>query len=169
MEQVSLSLLFKKGVFTAISKLRANENSYPFVTLVGKHGSNNVYFGKKSAAIIGAKYAIGDTIIKELADASIVLAKNEKGEMRYKLSLQGTTDYSSESELMSLFGGITPDELNFNVENFLKEFTTVEAAPAGSGAQNENTPKLQSGIGNNSQGPLSTAGTAAGAGAKTGK
>lgn len=155
MEQVSLSLLFKKGVFTAISNLRANENQYPFVTLVGKHGANNVYFGKKSAQIIGAKYALGDSITKELADASIVLAKNEKGEMRYKLSLQGTTDYSSEAELMSLFGGITPDELNFNVENFLKEFTTVEAGATGGSTSNSNTPSLQSGIGGKTpQGPL---------------
>lgn len=140
MQQISLKKLFAAGVFNGISALRTNENTYPFVTLVGKHGANNVYFGKKSAATIGAKYAVKDDVTAELANASICTTVNEAGETRYKLSLAGESEYTQESALEDLFG--TSASADFDTVAFCKEFTTVDAQEEDPILEEEQTTKV---------------------------
>ena len=133
MKQQSLASLFKAGVFNGISKLRQNAAGYPYVTLVGKHGSNNLYFGKKSAAIIGAKYELGGIVSAELANASVCMTTNAAGEGRYKLSLAGTSDYTQVAELESLFGGEQVDN-EFDTAGFVAEFSTLTDTSTGGNA-----------------------------------
>ena len=141
MKQQSLASLFKAGVFNGISKLRFNGAGYPYVTLVGKHGSNNLYFGKKSAVVIGAKYAVNDMVTGELANASVCDTTNAAGETRYKLSLAGTSDYAQVAELEGLFGGEQMDN-EFNTTGFIAEFNTL--IDTSTGGNDELAKKLQS-------------------------
>lgn len=129
MKQILIKMLFKLGVVTAISTLRKNENGYWFLTFLGKNGNaNNVYFGKESSKIISAKYKAGDNVLAELKTASVVLATNEDGEDRYKISLQGTSEYSGVSALSEMFG-VEQDEVDFDVDAFRADFSTNETVP----------------------------------------
>ena len=136
MKQQSLASLFKAGVFNGISKLRQNAAGYPYITLVGKHGSNNLYFGKKSAAIMGAKFGLGDIVSGELATASVCDTTNAAGETRYKLSLAGTSDYTQIAELESLFGGEQVDN-EFDTAGFISDFSTLTDTSTGGNANLE--------------------------------
>ena len=136
MEQISLRQLFEKGVFNTVSKLRENENGYPYVTLLRTTSkgtaSQNVYFGQKTAQIVSDTFNVGDRIDSLLADAQIIKTENSNGEVRYKLSTNPTSDYVSEQTLAHIFGVVAP-ESDFDTEMFQKGFQIRESISAGSG------------------------------------
>lgn len=126
MKQISLKLLFIQGLFSAISNLRFNTNGYPYLTLIGRNGTaNNVYFGQKSADIIGANYAEGDDVSVEFPKTSVVMVKNEAGEQRFKLVLEGESEYSGAAKLADIFGA-QQEVIDFDTVAFAKEFTSAE-------------------------------------------
>ena len=122
-----LSALVRSRKIAAISKLHFNTNGYPFVTLLTKDSkAQNVYFGIKSSQVIGGNYGEGDTIIKELVNADIVQTENAQGEIRYKISLPGESNYSSETEMMNAFGLEVETTVDFDLNSFMNQF---EAKP----------------------------------------
>jgi hypothetical protein len=120
MQQITLATLVKTGVVTGVSKLRANTNSYPYVTLLSGNKSQNVYFGKKSAEILGKNSAIGDNILPLLRNAEIVESTNAEGEIRYKMSISGSTNYSDKADLLATFGA--EEIVDFNIATFQAQF-----------------------------------------------
>lgn len=124
MEKTTLKSMVQAGLVTAISKLRFNQSSYPYVTLLHGSDSQNLYFGKKSANVIGAKYAEGESILAELKNADIILTKNEAGEERFKLSLPSeSSNYSSQSEMDEIFG-MAEQEIAFDTNKFRSLFAS---------------------------------------------
>jgi hypothetical protein len=126
MQQITLKSLVKQGHVTGVSLLRRNENGYPYVTLLKGNKSNNVYFGKKTSEIISSTFEIGDKVAAALKDATVIKATNAAGQMRYKLSLSGTTEYTTTAELMDIFG-VEEEVADFDVAEFLKEFSAVSS------------------------------------------
>ena len=126
MKQASLKSLWKQGVFSSPSMLRENTNGYLYITLIGQHGINNVYFGKTSAKTLLKTYKVGDDISKELGNATIILAINDGKEERYKISLQGDNEgYSSIGEMEEIFG--TEQKGSLDIAGFIDEFETIES------------------------------------------
>ena len=101
MKSASLKSAFKAGIIRNISEVRVNSSDYLFVTLLGSNGkATNVYLGRKSAEQLEE----GDILTNEqLMNAEIVLASNEEGEQRLKLSLTGESSYTN---LSSIFGDV---------------------------------------------------------------
>lgn len=93
MKTATLKSAFIAGIVNNVSAVRENETGYKFVTVLDKRGgANNVYFGKKSAETVEE----GDILTKEqMLNAEFVLATNDVGENRIKLSLAGASDYTS--------------------------------------------------------------------------
>ena len=93
MKSVSLKEAFKAGIVNNVSAVRENTTGYKFVTVLDKRGaSTNVYFGKKSAETVEED----DILTKEqILNAEFVLATNDVGEARIKLSLAGASDYTN--------------------------------------------------------------------------
>lgn len=128
MKKQTLRSLYRLGVFTTISSLRANENGYAYVTLLGKNEkgettSQNVYFGKTTSEKLFANYQIGDDVFKELVSGEVIEAKNAKGETRYKISIPANTAYSSAALLEEAWGEV---EVDFNIDNFVSGFSARE-------------------------------------------
>ena len=130
-KSVSFRQLFISGIIATVSNLRNNtENGYPFVTLINKKGeATNLYFGKKSAERIGEAYSLGSSILPELKEATVVESTNANGDIRYKLSLKGETEYASGAELAMLFGA---DEQvgEFDMAGFKATFSAAPAVPS---------------------------------------
>lgn len=136
MKQIALKKLVQDRVVTNISSLRENENGYPYVTLlVGTPdgtASQNVYFGQKTATIVSDSFKVGDNILSMLADAQVIETKNADGEIRYKLSINPTSDYASETSMADVFGiELTSD--NFDVKAFQKGFQTRQSTTVNAG------------------------------------
>ncbi len=114
--------LFKNKYFTTVSKLRINENGYPFITFLDGKKANNVYFGKNTADIVMGTFQKGDDLIANgfLLDAEVIQTQNENLETRYKLS-KSVGDYSSSASLEEAFGGVADTEFNF--AGFKAEFS----------------------------------------------
>jgi hypothetical protein len=118
-----LAALVKNKIITSISKLHFNTNCYPFITMLTKDSkAQNIYFGIKSSQVIGGNYQEGETIIKELVNADIVQTENAQGEIRYKISLPGESNYSSETELMNAFGLEVETPVDFDMDLFMSQF-----------------------------------------------
>lgn len=104
MKSASLKSAFKAGIVRNISKVRENESEYKYVTFLdGKGKATNVYLGQKSADQVSVD---DDLTPAQLANAEIVLATNEAGEERLKLSLTGESAYTN---LGSIFGEVEGD------------------------------------------------------------
>ena len=99
-KSVSLRKAFENGVITNISKVRMNSNNYPYVTVLNGSKSNNVYFGKKSGALVTEGQHLS---VDQLTTATLLLATNEAGEQRLKLGLGGSDSYTN---LENIFGSI---------------------------------------------------------------
>ena len=125
LKSVTLKSLVQSGVVTGISKLRKNLTGYPYVTLLQGNKPNNVYFGKKTSTIVDGTFSEGDDLLQFLKNAEIVQTKNEAGEIRFKLSNSGTSNYSSKAELMDVFGS-TEQVTDFDMELFKSEFAVQE-------------------------------------------
>lgn len=126
MEKTTLKHLYLRGIVTAISILRFNKSSYPYVTLLHGNKSQNVYFGKNSAKVIGAEFAEGDNIINRLKNADIVMTTNAGGEERFKISLPSeTSGYASQAEMDDVFGEVEI-AADFDINKFEKLFTSRE-------------------------------------------
>lgn len=122
MKKTSLRQLVQSGVITNISKLRENSNSYPFVTVLTQGGKSlNLYFGQKTSTLVMDNFAEGDSILEFLADAEVVETVNAQGEKRYKISVSGTSDYSSQSKLAEIFG-LALQAGEFDLHDFKKQF-----------------------------------------------
>ncbi len=98
---VSVKKAVINKVITAISKVRVNENGYPFVTVIKGDKASNVYFGKKSAESVAEGMVLSPD---QLRNADFVHAVNEADEDRIKLSLSGSGDYTN---LAAMFGDDT--------------------------------------------------------------
>ena len=117
-----LLALVKNRTISAISKLHFNTNGYPFITVLTKDSkSQNLYFGIKSSQVIGGNYGEGDTIIKELINADIVQAESANG-IRFKISLPGESNYSSETEFLNVFGLEIETPTDFDMDLFMSQF-----------------------------------------------
>lgn len=126
MQSISFKSLYLAKVFSTITKLRVNKNGYHFITLINKNGeANNLYFSKNSDGYIGANYEVGEDITSLLVKSEIVAVENADGELRHKITLQGSTDYIGANVLDELFGVETA--VDFNIENFKAEFSAEEA------------------------------------------
>ena len=99
-KSVSLRKAFENGVITNISKVRMNASKYPYVTVLNGSKSNNVYFGKKSGALVTEGQHLS---VDQLTTATLLLATNAEGEQRLKLGLGGSDSYTN---LESIFGSI---------------------------------------------------------------
>jgi hypothetical protein len=125
LKSVTLKSLVQSGMVTGISKLRKNQTGYHYVTLLQGNKPNNVYFGKKTSTLIEGTFSEGDDIIQFLKNAEIVQTSNEAGEIRFKLSNSGTSNYSSKAELMDVFGS-KEEVTDFDMELFKSEFAVQE-------------------------------------------
>lgn len=127
MKKISLKKLFQLGLVSNFSVVRVNESGYPYVTMLQGDKSNNVYFGKESA-----KTALLHVGKKEIASllvtADIVEVANEDGEQRFKIALEGKSDYVSTSELASLFG-VEESTGDFNTASFVAVFASRDSQP----------------------------------------
>jgi len=101
MKSASVKSAIVAGIIANISKVRENTTGYKFVTVLDKRGaSTNVYFGKKSAETVEED----DVLTRDqLINAEFVLATNDVGEARIKLSLAGASDYTN---LLSMFDDV---------------------------------------------------------------
>ena len=127
MKKISLKKLVKDRVITNISALRANINGYPFVTMLTGSKSQNVYFGKKTAELVGNTFSVNDNILPFLADAEIIETVNDAGEIRFKLSKNAGSDYATETAMADIFG-VELSNGEFDVAAFKAEFATKEVA-----------------------------------------
>src|SRR5574343_1368811 len=101
MKKVSLKSLYKQGKISSFSEVRENENGYPYLTIILKEGSSqNLYFGQRSAenVVVGQKLTA-----EQLLSAEVVQSVNKNGDIRFKLSIAGATDYQTSAELDSIF------------------------------------------------------------------
>ena len=91
MEKETFQSYCKRTGVTSINKeVNVNANQYPFITILRGKVSENIYFGKKSAA----KVCLG-TDVKSIAKSLFVSeAVNASGEIRMKLSFSGESNYS---------------------------------------------------------------------------
>lgn len=137
METITLANLYKKGVFQSISRLRYNENNYPYVTLLktvgDKTSSTNCYFGQKTASLINDNFVKGDMITQFLKHAEIVQTTNKEGQIRFKLSTSDNSQYASKGELSEMWGSSEEKE-TFDLDLFKKEFSTQEVTTVPQGA-----------------------------------
>ncbi len=101
MKSATVKSAIVAGIIANISKVRMNNSDYKFVTVLDKRGaSTNVYFGKKSAETVDED----DVLTRDqLINAEFVLATNDVGETRIKLSLAGASDYTN---LLSMFDDV---------------------------------------------------------------
>lgn len=129
MQSISFKSLYLAKVFSTITTLRKNVNGYHFITLINKDGeANNVYFSKNSDAYITANYEVGEDISALIVKSELVAVENADGELRHKITLQGSTEYIGASALDALFGVET--QVDFNLKQFVDEFEAVEPEPA---------------------------------------
>lgn len=122
MQSITFKSLYLAKVFSTITTLRKNVSGYHFITLINNKGeANNVYFSKNSDAYINANYEVGEDISALLLKAEIVAVENADGELRHKITLQGSTDYIGASALDALFGVEAP--VDFDMDSFKEEFS----------------------------------------------
>lgn len=122
MKKISLKKLFQLGLVSNFSVVRINTiNGYPYVTMLQGDKSNNVYFGKESAKT--ALMYVGKKIADLLVTSDIVEVANDGGEQRFKIALEGKSDYVSTSELSALFG-VEESSNDFNTADFVAEFSS---------------------------------------------
>ena len=128
MLQVKLGVAAKSAKVSDFSTLRVNANGYPYITFITRDSkSNNVYFGKKSTDAIEMDGLIeGDSVKHLMATASLIDTLNEKGEQRFKLSLQGISDYESAADV---FGYELEEDGKFDFKRFIGEFTAKVLVP----------------------------------------
>ena len=133
MQSTSLKSLYFSGAFDVISTLKINTNGYPFVTLIktapngGKSKSTNIYFGKASSELVLNTFEIGDSVLKAVIDADVVLTENAAGEKRFKISLpKADRKYESSSAMAEAFGEKDNQEIDFNFDLFKAEFKSAE-------------------------------------------
>lgn len=132
MKKISLKKLVQDRVVTNISGLRKNLNDYPYVTMLVGNKSQNVYFGVKTAEVVADTFSTNDNILSFLADAEVIQTENAAGEIRFKLSKNAGSDYSSETAMADVFG-VELSSGEFDVKLFASEFTAKEAVGAGIG------------------------------------
>lgn len=141
LQSTSLKSLYFAGIFDVISVMRVNTNGYPFVTLIrtapngGKSKSTNIYFGKASSELILNTFEIGDSVLKAVIEADVVLTENSAGEKRFKISLpKADRKYESSSAMADAFGNREDKEVNFDFDLFKAEFAAAEVTNIPEGA-----------------------------------
>ena len=93
---MKLKAWMESNGWTAISKVRANANGYPFATVVNDDGdAENVYFSKRMAEVVG----LGDQALLWAKDVIVRDVKNAAGELRTKLCSAVGEDYTSVDDL----------------------------------------------------------------------
>ena len=121
LKKQTLKSIAKAGLFSAISKVRENSNGYKFVTFTKGQAATNLYFGIKSAD----KVVVGENVnIEMLKTAEVVLAVNEDGEERLKLSLGGVSEYTNVESIFDI-----EDDSNEVSEAFKASFSLKANAP----------------------------------------
>ena len=87
----------RTGVTSINKSVNTNTNQYPFITVLRGKVSENIYFGKKSAA----KVCLG-TDVKSIAKELFVSeAANASGEVRMKLSFSGESNYDTLEDMFA--------------------------------------------------------------------
>lgn len=130
MKSVTLAELYKKGVFSNISRLRRNSSGYYFITLLKSKGdktlANNVYFGRKTSEIIEGTFQVGDAMGQFLKHGELVETTNKENETRFKISTSGASNYQNEAELNEIWGN-SDNKSDLDLKAFEAEFSSVEA------------------------------------------
>ena len=137
MLQVKLGVAAKAAKVSDFSTLRFNANGYPYITFVTRDAKSNcVYFGKKSTDALEAEGLIAEDSVKHLmATASLIDTINEQGEQRFKISLQGISDYESAADV---FGYELEEDGKFDFKRFIGEFTAKVLVPTNADDLSEN-------------------------------
>ena len=92
MESISLKQYCQDNQIAQISAVRANQNGYPFLTLINKDKeADNIYFSKNAAS----KIELGQPANLFAKQLFIVQTQNEAGESRTKLSFNEYSDVDS--------------------------------------------------------------------------
>lgn len=92
-KSASLKKAFKTGIVNNVSVVRVNATGYKFVTVLdSKSKASNIYLGRKSSEQVAEGQAIPTDVLKR---SEFVLAENEAGEARVKLSLTGASGFQS--------------------------------------------------------------------------
>lgn len=122
LKTVTLASLVKQGKITSINKqLKQNTSGYYYVTMLQGNKANNLYFGKKTGVFLENHFSVGDNVLPLLKNCNVVQTKNDAGEVRFKISTSENSNYTSQSELMEIFGS---EEVvsDFSMELFDAEF-----------------------------------------------
>ena len=93
---MKLKKWMEENGWTAVSKVRVNENGYPLSTFVNEGGdAENVYFSKRMAREVG----LGDRATLWAKDVIVREVQNAAGELRVKLCSAVGEDYTSIDDL----------------------------------------------------------------------
>ena len=135
--QTSIAQLFKDGHIDTFDFLKGVKYSkpehYPFLTCLRGNKATNLWFGQKSAQKI--PNMSNEAMMAAMATGNIVQTINEDGELRFKISLSGDSDYASETEMQKLFGKREVSSPEIDTALFRAIFTEKEEAVS------EDTPK----------------------------
>lgn len=105
LKTITLASLIKQGKITAIHKqLKQNTNGYYYVTMLQGSKASNLYFGKKTGVFLDAHFSVNDNVLPLLKNCNVVQTVNDAGEVRFKISTSENSNYTSQSELMEIFG-----------------------------------------------------------------
>ena len=85
------------GVTSINKEIRTNTNGYPFITILRGNISENLYFGRKSAA----KVEKGDAVKSIANELYVTIAVNADGQPRTKLSFSGESNYDSLEDMFA--------------------------------------------------------------------
>lgn len=85
----------RTGVTSINKEVNTNANKYPFITILRGNVSENIYFGRKSAA----KIELGDAVKSIAKSLFVTEAVNASGQIRTKLSFSGESTYSDVDDM----------------------------------------------------------------------
>ena len=84
MNKVSLKSLFQTRTITALSEVKKSTEGNLYLTVYGKKGATNIWFGKNSAKQVTVGVQLSNDAILNM---EIVQSVNAQGETRFKASL----------------------------------------------------------------------------------
>lgn len=87
----------RTGVTSINKAVNTNSNGYPFITVLRGKVAENVYFGKKSAALV----TLGTDVRSIAKELFVSEATNANGEVRTKLSFNGEANYADLDDMFA--------------------------------------------------------------------
>lgn len=120
-------LLLSKTITGFNATVQKNKNGYPFITLYRGGTANNVYFSKDAGKVVVDS---GITDIKLIAkELQLVRIPDESANQTpFKLSFVGKDKGVSTQEMAEMLGINQVDLIDFDLNEFVREFRGVSAA-----------------------------------------